>query len=101
MSGDFRSNGPTCTSRIVTWLARSREQRAGREAADRCLALLGHLALGMQNQPRGRITQVGKGRAGEIVASQFRAIADDERFRRAQSFLDQEEVDSGIIVSRG
>jgi formylglycine-generating enzyme required for sulfatase activity len=86
---------------ILTWLARSREKRPGREPSDRCLALLAHLALGMQNQPKGRLTQISKGRAAEIIAPQFRGIAKDEQFPRAQSFLDQEEVDSGIVVSRG
>ncbi len=86
---------------ILTWLARSREQRAGRAAADRCIELLAQLALGMQNQPKGRLTQVSKGRAAEMLAPQFRQVEEEERFQRAQDFLDQEEVDSGIVVSRG
>ena len=86
---------------VVTWLARQREQRPGREPADRCLELLGHLALGMQTEPQGRITQVEKGRAAEMVAPQFRETPEPERFRRAQRFLDEEEVDSGMVVSRG
>lgn len=86
---------------VVIWLARSREQRPGREPAERCLALLGHLALEMQNQPQGRVTQVSKGPAAEMIAPGFREIAQEERFHRAQSFLDEEEVDSGIVVSRG
>ncbi|HZT32156.1 MAG TPA: SUMF1/EgtB/PvdO family nonheme iron enzyme [Bryobacteraceae bacterium] len=86
---------------IVTWLARAREQRAGRAAADRCLELLGHLGLGMQTEARGRLTQVERGRAAEIVASQFREAGEGDRFGLAQRFLDEEEVDSGIVVSRG
>jgi len=86
---------------IVTWLARSREQIEGREPADRCLAVLGHLALAMQNQSKGRLTQVGKGPAAEMIAAQFRDAAEEERLERAGKFLAQNEVDSGIIVSRG
>lgn len=86
---------------IVTWLARSRQNRPGRERAERCLALLGHLALAMQNQPKGRSTQLSLGRAAEMISAQFREIVPQERFDRAQAFLSEEEVDSGIVVSRG
>jgi len=84
---------------IVTWLARSREARPGRESADRCLELLGYLALAMQDQPKGRLTQVSTGPAAEMIARQF-PDGEERPFVRAQSFLEQEEVDSGIIVSR-
>lgn len=86
---------------ILTWLARSREQKPGRAPAERCLELLAQLALGMQDQPQGRLTQVSKGRAAEMLVPQFRQVDKGERFQRAQRFLDQEEVDSGILVSRG
>ncbi|HLI30312.1 MAG TPA: SUMF1/EgtB/PvdO family nonheme iron enzyme, partial [Terriglobia bacterium] len=86
---------------ILIWLARSREQRPGRERAERCLAVLGHLALAMQAQPEGRLTQVSLGPAAEMVQAQFREVAPEERFAHAQQFLSQEEVDSGIVVSRG
>jgi hypothetical protein len=65
---------------IVTWLVRSREQRHGRETADCCLALLGHLALGMQTYWQGRLlTQISKGRAAEIIARQFRGVDRERR----------------------
>jgi formylglycine-generating enzyme required for sulfatase activity len=86
---------------IVTWLARAREQRPGREPADRCLELLGYLALEMQTEAHGRLTQIGKGRAAELIAPQFRDRSKTERLRNARQFLDEEEVDSGIVVSRG
>src|SRR5213593_4590524 len=69
---------------ILTWLARSREQRRGREPAHRCLELLGHLALGMQNQRQGRLTQVSKDVAAEMIAPQFRDVSDEERLARAR-----------------
>lgn len=86
---------------ILIWLVRQREQRPGREPADECLELLAKLALGMQNDPRGRLTEVEKGRAAEIIAPFFREIPKEERLSRARQFLDEEEVDSGIVVSRG
>jgi formylglycine-generating enzyme required for sulfatase activity len=89
-------------SSIVGWLARARENRPDRESSDRVLTLLGHLAMGMQNQPKGRIAQISKAAAAEIVAPHFREIADpDSRLERARAFLAAEEVDSGIFVSRG
>jgi len=49
----------------------------------------------MQNDPKGRQVQVEKGQAAEVLAGQFAGL--DE----ALKFVEQEEVDSGIIVSRG
>ncbi len=43
---------------IIRWLSRSREQRPGREKADRTLVLLQELALAMQNHPDGMRTRV-------------------------------------------
>jgi hypothetical protein len=85
---------------ILTWLARSREQRPDRPTAERCLMLLQQLALAMQNAPKGRAVQVSKGWAADALAPHFREVPEPERKQRAQDFLEQEEVDSGIIVSR-
>ena len=85
---------------ILIWLARSREQRPDRPTAERCLMLLQQLALGMQNAPKGRAVQVSKGWAADALAPHFREVSEAERLPRAQGFLEQEEVDSGIIVSR-
>jgi formylglycine-generating enzyme required for sulfatase activity len=86
---------------IVTWLARAREQRTRREPAERCLELLGRLALAMQTQARGRLAQIEKGQAAKIVAPHFRELGEPDRLTRAREFLDEEEVDSGLIVSKG
>jgi hypothetical protein len=80
---------------ILNWLARSREKREGRESAERCLQLLQQLALAMQTAPDGRRVQVEKGEAGAALASSF------ESRLKTLAFVEQEEVDSGIIVSRG
>jgi formylglycine-generating enzyme required for sulfatase activity len=86
---------------VLTWLSRSRELRPGRERAERCLALLGHLALAMQNELQGRLTQSSLGQAAEMISPQFRGIPPERRFACAQQFLSEEEADSGIVVSRG
>ncbi len=87
---------------ISTWLARAREARPGRGPASRVLSLLGHLALGMQTRPKGRVTQVSKATAAKIIAPQFREGKNaNDRLARARAFLEAEEVDSGIIISRG
>jgi predicted NACHT family NTPase len=85
---------------ILIWLARSREQSPDRPTAERCLMLLQQLARAMQNATRGRAVQVSKGWAADALAPYFREVPEPERLSRAQDFLEQEEVDSGIIVSR-
>jgi hypothetical protein len=85
---------------ILIWLARSREQRPDRPTAERCLMLLQQLALAMQNEDKGRAVQVSKGWAADTLTPHFREAPEPERKQRAQDFLEQEEVDSGIIVSR-
>ena len=86
---------------IILWLLRSREQRPGRASADRCATLLGDLALAMQSHPGGRQVQVSKRWAAEALAPRFRDLSEEEQLEEAGQFLDAEEVDSGIIVSRG
>ena len=86
---------------ILTWLARSRQKRPGREPAERCLTILQHLALAMQDRPQGVAVQVSKGTAAGILAPQFMSVREGGRLQKAREFLDEEEVDSGIIVSRG
>jgi len=86
---------------ILLWLARSRENRPGRAPAEQCLRLLQSLALAMQNHPAGRQVQAPKRWAAEQVAPQFRDLDETLRIPAAERFLDEEEVDSGIVVSRG
>ena len=86
---------------VLNWLARSRETRLGRESADRCLLLLQHLALAMQTQPQGRQTRIERGLAAEALMPLIIGSSTAERRQQALAFVEQEEVDSGIIVSRG
>jgi formylglycine-generating enzyme required for sulfatase activity len=86
---------------IIAWLASAREQRDGRQPAERCVRLLWKLALEMQNPPQGRQVQVSKRWAAERIAPEFREFPEEERLSQAERFLDEEEVDSGIVVGRG
>ncbi len=92
---------------IITWLARSREQRQGRATADETVAVLQELALAMQDDRGGRKRQVAKRWAAERIAAKVMKVAGkggrvtEDWVARAERFLDEEEVDSGIIVGRG
>jgi formylglycine-generating enzyme required for sulfatase activity len=84
---------------IVTWLSRSREQRPGRPTAKRSVALLGKLALAMQDHPEGRQTEVSRTWAAEAIANNFTSTQDPGE--AASTFLLEEEIDSGIVAGRG
>ncbi len=86
---------------IITWLSRSRELRPGRETADRTAVLLSELALAMQNHPEERKTQVPRHWAAEQIAAKFGGKRTKDSIARAEAFLAEEEVDSGILVGRG
>ena len=86
---------------IITWLSRSREQRPGRPTAERAVALLQELALAMHRHSEGRQVQVAKRWAAEAVASEWPDRTAKKRLTSAAQFLDDEELDSGIIVGRG
>ncbi len=87
---------------IIRWLSRSREQRPGRVTADYTVVLLQELALAMQNHPEGMRTEVPKRWAAEEIAREWtRGQVDKEAISRAEHFLEDEELDSGIVVRRG
>ncbi len=90
---------------IMTWLARSREQRPDRPSPEQCVALHGNLALAMQVHPRGRQVQVPRYWAAKEIAPHspvWRQIEDhDEQVAAADAFLQADEMDSGIVVARG
>jgi formylglycine-generating enzyme required for sulfatase activity len=87
---------------IITWLSRSREQRPGRETANRTVVLLGEVALAMQDHSDERKTQVPRHWAAEQIAVEFDGgEATRNSIALAESFLCEEEVDSGIVVARG
>ncbi len=80
---------------ILTWLAKARERKPGRVKAERCLELLWILAFAMQADSGGKKRQAGKGWAADQLKSEFSSR------REAEQFLDKEQTDSGIVVSRG
>lgn len=84
---------------ILNWLVKQREQRPGREKSQRCRQLLAELALAMQTDPGGRQVQVTRRWAAERLAPRFGS--DAEATTRAEAFLAEEEIDSGIVVRRG
>ena len=83
---------------ILIWLSRSREMRPERPSPERCIDLLQEVALAMQNDPQGRQTEIARHQAAQtLVAEGFW----DGTETAAERFLADEELDSGIIVSRG
>ncbi len=86
---------------ILGWLARSREQRLGRILPDRTLEILRELALAMHLHPDGRQVQVPRRWAAERIAGNFGDRENHVSVDRAERFLEEEEIDSGIVVSRG
>lgn len=93
---------PELYNSVITWLSRSREQRQGRATAERCVVLLQELALAMHDDPEGRKTQVPRRWAAEKLAPDMGGEpVTREAVAKAEVFLGEEEVDSGIIVGRG
>ena len=87
---------------IITWLSRSRQVRPERPSAERCVALLQHLALGMQNHEKGRQIQVRRHWAAEQLASDFESNRRQGASKGiAERFLEEEELDSGVVIGRG
>jgi hypothetical protein len=80
---------------VLTWLFRSREEKEGREKADRCRELLQKLALSMFMHPEGRQRTVDIWWACNVLAPQF-----GSDMKQAENFLHAEMLDSGIIVER-
>jgi formylglycine-generating enzyme required for sulfatase activity len=86
---------------IITWLSRSREEREGRLPAAVCVNRLQELALAMQNHPEGRQVQVSRRWAAEQIAGEWTDETARKRIEAAETFLREEELDSGIVVARG
>jgi formylglycine-generating enzyme required for sulfatase activity len=82
---------------ILRWLARAREDRPGRAKPERCLELLRRLALAMFKADGGRKVQVSRRWAAEQLA----ALKGFDTLASAERFLEEEELDSGILVRRG
>jgi len=86
---------------VIIWLLRAREQRPGRSSAEQCGARLQNLALAMQSHREGRKVSAGKRWAAEAIKDDFAGETDEQKIATAEKFLNEEEVDSGIVVARG
>ena len=95
--------GDLCES-ILNWLSRSRETRAGRLPAEVCINRLQELALAMQTHEEGRQVKVSRRWAAEQIAPEWSSAKDKPqrlRIEVAETFLQEEVLDSGIVVARG
>ncbi|NIA29268.1 MAG: SUMF1/EgtB/PvdO family nonheme iron enzyme [Actinobacteria bacterium] len=86
---------------IITWLLRAREKRPDRLPAEECGRKMQKLALGLHRQKGGRRVQFSRRQGAEILKDDFPGETEEQRIFRAEKFLEEEEVDSGIVVSRG
>jgi formylglycine-generating enzyme required for sulfatase activity len=89
---------------VLAWLAQAREEkRKARMPALQCVALMEHLAYMMQTDSRGKQVEITRHAAARVLALRppFRDAEEPERFATAERFLEEEETDSGILVSRG
>ena len=68
---------------------------------ERAVALLQELALAMHCHDGGRQVQVSRRWAAEAIAAEWREPTAKERLAKADRFLAEEELDSGIVVGRG
>jgi len=85
---------------ILKWLSEAHTY-AKRPDGKTCLGIFGTLALGMQNNPGGRVRQVEKAEAAQLIEDCFDALPRERRRPAAGEFLENEFVDSGIVASRG
>jgi formylglycine-generating enzyme required for sulfatase activity len=86
---------------VLDWLSAAREEKPGRMPAKQCLALMEHLAYTMHSDPKGKQVEITRHAAARILVPRFRDVAENERIATAERFLEEEETDSGILVSRG
>ncbi len=86
---------------IITWLSRSRKMKPGRPAPEETVNLLQELALAMQTNVDGRQIQVPRHWAAQQIAPECRSVPEKDRGTWAERFLEQEELDSGIVMRRG
>jgi len=87
---------------ILKWLSEAHDY-PNRPHGQKCLAIFGALALGMQCHKDGRVKQIEKAEAAKLIAPEFREVPEERRQREsaALEFLESEFVDSGIVASRG
>lgn len=87
---------------ILTWLAKNRRREGleRRPTAERCLQLHQQLALAMHLRDEGKQVEIPTwdGVKALAKAREFRGLSDeDDRIQAADTFLRDEEADSGIV----
>jgi formylglycine-generating enzyme required for sulfatase activity len=85
---------------ILKWLSEAHDY-PNRPQGQKCLAIFGALALGMQCYAGGRVKQIEKAEAAKLIKQEFREAPAEHRESAALEFLESELVHSGIVVSRG
>jgi hypothetical protein len=60
-----------------------------------------HLAYTMHSDAKGKQVEIARHAAARVLAPRFREVAEEEQAAAAERFLDEEETNSGILVSRG
>lgn len=86
---------------VLKGLSEAREQKDGRLSPPQCLEMFRHLAFAMHSQKKGKQVEIGPYDAAKAIAAQFRHRKKAEQQAAAEAFLQCEETDSGIVISRG
>jgi formylglycine-generating enzyme required for sulfatase activity len=81
---------------ILGWLASAHEHKPNRPSAAKCLEYMRKLALHMQDAPNGRLIQVNKRSAAQLLSREFGGSVDAN-----EDLLEREMHDSGIVSSAG
>jgi formylglycine-generating enzyme required for sulfatase activity len=86
---------------IVTWLLRAREKKPGRLGDDLSRRLYQRLAYTMQTRPGGRTRSIDIADAENAIKQMMPPKDESSKRTAAALFIENEEMDSGIIVKRG
>lgn len=90
---------------VLNWLAQAHEEawkgKRGGLSPVECLGLMQHLAFTMHSDAKGRQTEITRIAAARVLAPRFRSAPEDEQLAAAEQFLEEQETDIGILVSRG
>jgi len=87
---------------IITWLLRARQEKQGRILGEEVgRKAYQRLAYRMQSNSGGRLRAIDKADAQDAVAPLMPGKAESGKRDDAARFIEDDELDSGIIVSRG
>jgi len=86
---------------VLHWLSRrSSERQQADIRSDRRLELMAELAFAMHTSTGGKRVEIESFHAAEAIAPRYRDLPQRERITAAESFLEDEELHSGIVVRR-